>query len=388
MILLIDTVSATSPGGIQLRDEILKSVEERRPDNCQVIILVSKPLNGLDKSAGLKVINIQRQTLGWISQWKWYNSMLPRIAREQNADVVYSFFGILLSRVHNRFATITSVVTMLPFTPQKYSTYPLISKMHLRNIIQRRLLVKGLRMTDAAVFHARHTLDTVTPYTGDISGKTLVELTGVPRDLQFDFQNPPPHPYDDRPFLLYLSAIYPYKNHLRLIEAYRKALETKDDIPDLLIGGITGNADYLAKIESAIGQVKPRGKAKFLGKLPRRDIPAWLHHADFNLFPSLCENNSVVLAEILGVGGVLACSKYPPMSEVGGEACEIFDPYSIDSMKETILKLSCDSNRLMQLRQSALKRAEELSWNACGDAVWKAASNAREAFNRRTGNAA
>ncbi|MCI0498758.1 MAG: glycosyltransferase [Planctomycetales bacterium] len=222
----------------------------------------------------------------------------------------------------------------------------------------------------------------ILPYTGDISSKTYVALTGVPRDMGFE-PSAFCHPYNGRPYLLYLSAIYSYKNHLKLIEAYDRMLQEQADIPDLLIAGIPAEKDYLAKILAAIKEKNIGNKVKYLGILDRKDIPAWLHYAQINLLPSTCETGLIVVSEVLGVGGALACSNVAPMPELASYAAELFDPYSIESMRQVILGLIRNPERTQELRQLAAKRIAELSWDACGAALWQAARKARAAFIKR-----
>ena len=188
---------------------------------------------------------------------------------------------------------------------------------------------------------------------------------------------------DPAPCFVYLSAIGVYKNHLRLLQAYRRALDEEPELPELLIAGIPEEPDYLQRILAKIEELELEKKARYLGTVDRETIPAWLHHAEVNFFPSECETNSVVLAEILGVGGVLACSRCDPMPEVAGDAAELFDPHSVDEMADVMLRLHRQDERREELRQLARQRAAELSWDRCGEAIWKAAGTAKAAIERR-----
>jgi glycosyltransferase involved in cell wall biosynthesis len=53
------------------------------------------------------------------------------------------------------------------------------------------------------------------------------------------------------------------------------------------------------------------------------------------------------------------------------------------TMAEAILRLCRSPARRHELRQLARQCAEELSWDACGDAIWRATSNAHEAARAR-----
>ena len=128
---------------------------------------------------------------------------------------------------------------------------------------------------------------------------------------------------------------------------------------------------------------------RYLGRIPREDIPGLLHHATVNVFPSTCETNSFVQGEILGAHGVMACSNVPPMPEIAGDAAELFDPHDPDSIGAVLVRLSHDERRRAELRQLAARRAAEFTWEACGDAMWEAAAFAVSArAARRNGGGA
>ena len=383
MRLLIDSVSVNSPGGIQLRDELAVSITEQRPGGCDVVLLQPKGLEGVKESVGLRVDSQEMPGGGYRGKWKWFNQILPQLLKEYDADVLYSLSGVVSKRLCKTIATVTSVNNMMPFQLDNLNLYPMISKERLRILLLRYVFTKSLQMAHAVVFHSQHALDTVTPYTKDISGKTFVALHGFPRDLRIDISAPPSHPYNNIRYILYLSAIYPYKNHLKLIQAYQKALSEEENLPHLLIAGMSADDKLLIKIIETIRVLNLDSKIKYIGALPRKDVAVWLYNADFNIFPSVCETGAMVLAEILGLGGVLSCSNVTPMSEIAGYAGELFDPHSIDSMADAILHLSRNPERREELKRLALKRSEDLSWDVCGRAVWSAVEVALNSFKQR-----
>jgi glycosyltransferase involved in cell wall biosynthesis len=385
MRLLIDSVAMASPGGIQLRDELTQFAEECAPENCDAVLLVATGSCCLVNSDKLRIVAVDMPKRSLVGKWNWYNNILPELANKHGADVLYSLSGILSKKLQQSLGVVNTANNMILFTPAVLQMYPLISKARLHYMLLRHAIVTSIKMSDAVVLHSQHALNMITPYTGDISSKSFVTLTGVPRDIKFDRTALPPHPYSGVSYYMYLSAIYSYKNHLRLIEAYRKALDENGSLPDLLIAGLPTVKDYLEKIIATIKESGLENKVKYIGVLDRKDIPAWIYYADVNFFPSICETNSIVLAETLGLGGVLACSNISSMPEVASYAAELFDPYSIDSMKHVIIELSRNGKRREELRRLALKRATELSWDACGKTIWQAAMKAQAAFLDRKG---
>jgi len=383
-VLLIDTVTATSPGARQIRDNLFPALARQCPEKWEVLMLVS-PQSAIGSYSEKAVVQTCEHPGGsWIGRWKWYNDVLPERVRRHHASVLYSLSGILSKPLARACGTVCTVNNMLPFTPGQDGPFGLASKEGLRNRLLRIMYVRSLRAADAIILHSRYALEKMEPFTGDLRNKTIVVHTGVPSDLGYDSSCPPAHPYGGAPYLFYLSSIQRYKNHIRLIEAYRQLFIRGAALPDLILAGFPKDEECLGAIRKSIEDAGLADRIKYIGQLPRQDIPAWMHHATVTLFPSTCETNSVIMAEALAVGGVLAVSSCPPMPEIGGDAVALFDPLSPDDMAEVIGGLCLDKARQEQLRMRATERAKELSWDACAAAVWQLSTRADAAHVART----
>lgn len=380
--LLLDAVNVRSPGGAQLQLELATSAARRMPQGASLVVFQSRDGDPFVGSGGVRVERFERPR-GWLGLGRWFAGRLPALAREHGVDVVYSLSGILSPALCRGFATVNAINNMLPFTPEQIRHFPVGSPDRMRLAILQRLYTWSSRRSDALVVPSRFAIEAMKPFAGDLSGKSFVAPNPVPERVRFDPLHPPEHPYGGRPFFFYLSVVFWYKNHLGLIEAYRRALARDPELPDLLMAGPPTDRDYVARIEEAIRAGGFGDKVKYLGKIPTERIPGMLHHATVNVFPSTCETSSFVQGEILGARGVMACSDVGPMPEVAAGAAELFDPYDPDSIASVLLRLSRDEPRRAELRRKAAAVAAGLTWDACGDAVWASAAHAREAFVAR-----
>lgn len=385
MRLLIDSVPVRSGGLLQLRDELSKAAARHAPSGSSVTLLAASRSDDSGKTDNLTVVSLPRPRWGWLGRWWWYNRALPRLAQRHEADVVYSLSGILTANTVQDVGGVTSVNNMVPFSPADMAHLRPWSRARLRLSILRRLYVSALRRADAVVLHSRNALDLVTPYAGEISSKTFVALTGVPSDLEQASAAARSHPEGGRPYLLYFSAFYPYKNHVRLIEAYRESLLVEPDLPDLVLAGMPMDRAYFEEVMKTVADQGLGTRIRYVGALSRSDIALWISNALINFFPSTCETNPVTVAEILGLGAVLACSTSPPMPEiVGNDAAAYFDPRSVASMSQAIVGLYRDPVRRTQLRERGRERAAALSWDECGIQMWRAAHAARVGYEQRS----
>ncbi|MBU1077728.1 MAG: glycosyltransferase family 4 protein [Spirochaetes bacterium] len=371
--LLIDTVTIASPGILQLKYELISSAIRNMPEGAKIIILQDKKHDLFKASSDVTVENMAKPKGAWIGRWYWYNSKLPKMIKKYNINVFYSLSGILSTFICNKTGTIGTVNNMLPFTEEQIRHFPLFSMGRIRLYLLRRMYIKTAKMADALILHSHHALKSIAQWAGDIKRKSFVVLTGVPKMISNARKKKINHPYKGHSYMFTLSTIYWYKNYINLIKAYKLATLKDPAMPDLIIAGYPVDKEYVRQMEEEIRSSGLEKRVKFIGALDESKIPAWIQYADINLFPSLCETNSVVQSEILGLSGVMACSNIPPMTEVAGDAALFFDPYIPDSMAQAMIKLIGNKKLQKDLRKKASRRAEALSWDKCGQVIWKAA---------------
>jgi len=369
---------------INLARGLIRAVVAFSPKNSQVILLTPVGTDFGIAADALKVIEIEAPKGRWFGKWHWYNRRLPCLIEKYNADVFYSLSGILSRPVlMTDAASLSTVNNMLPFTSRRDSLIPLLSLSALKYFLLKRAYLWGCRNAHAVILHSEYAKQTIEANVEEIDKKTVVALNGLPFDFVVNADERERHCYESKPYFFFLSVVYKYKNHLNLIRGYHKALKENEDLPDLLFAGPIADKGYFKDICRLIDKKNLSEKVKYLGVLPREDIPGWIHNASINLFPSTCETNSVVLAEVLGLGGVLACSNIGPMPEVAGVAAKYFDPHDPGTISRTILDLWGNPEERLWLRGSASVRIKEMSWENCGKAVWEAFTIALENKRKR-----
>ena len=252
MRLLIDAVTVRSPGGKNLQLELTRCAAEQCQAGSEVILLRSPGSRDDDGQGPLRIEQVPCPRGGWLGVWAWTNWALPRKLEKLGANVVYGLNGLVSASAARLCGNIATVNNMVPFTPPPGRHAPLVSGGRFRLVLQRQAYVRSLRRAHAVVLHSQHALKTVSAFAGEIAHKTTVVLTGAPRTFKFDTSRVPAHPYGGVPYLLYLSAFLPYKNHLNLIEAYRRKIGAQVDLPDLLMAGFPTDAAYLVRVEEAI----------------------------------------------------------------------------------------------------------------------------------------
>ncbi|MGQ0562380.1 MAG: glycosyltransferase [Gemmatimonadota bacterium] len=379
--LLIDAVNVISPGGLQLQAELMRMVASRRPLNWRVLFVTAND-SVADVPEGIELLQLDRIE-GLAGLWTWVTRKRHDLVRRTGTSVVYLLGGILSPGLARLCGTVSSINSMLPFAPEHVRHYSPLAKGRWRLLLLRRAYLYGSRLADAVVVPSEYAIDRLRVNGVDIEPKAFVAYNPVPEYVRYRPSSPPPHPYEKRPYFFYLSVVFWYKNHLQLIEGYRRAAASVPDLPDLLLAGPPADSEYVSLIQQAITRAGLEQRVRYLGFVEREMIPGWLHHATVNVFPSTCETNSFAQTEILGAHGVLACSNCPPMPEVAGPAAELFDPHDPNSIASALLRLGRDGARRDELRKLAAERAAELTAERGGEIVWKAVHHAFDAFRAR-----
>lgn len=156
------------------------------------------------------------------------------------------------------------------------------------------------------------------------------------------------------PYVFSVSTIQPRKNYRRLIQAFA-ALP-----PDLnlVIAGDKGwlYDDILAEAE----QPAVRGRVRFIGSVPDRDLPALYTEAAAFAYPSLYEGFGLPLLEAMACGTPTLASNVSCLPEVAGGASVLVDPYRVESIAEGLKQLLVEPDPWVD---KGLARAAQFRWD-------------------------
>lgn len=165
----------------------------------------------------------------------------------------------------------------------------------------------------------------------------------------------------ERPYFVYLSTIEPRKNHLMLLQVWRRLVEVDPQAaPVLVLIGKRGweNENVLDLLD----------RSKILrpyvveyNALPDEAVTQLLKSAVALLFPSLVEGYGLPVAEALAMGVPVICSDIPVLHEVGGKVADYVDPLNGAAWAEIVSEYVANGLR----RQNQLRKLAgwvSLSW--------------------------
>jgi glycosyltransferase involved in cell wall biosynthesis len=216
----------------------------------------------------------------------------------------------------------------------------IINSESLRSEIQRYLDVdpRKLKLIYEAVDH-----DLFRP--GDVSeARALITKYGV-----------------TKPFVLFVSSLWPYKNCDGLLRAWALA---RGDLGDrqLVIVGAGRDEKYLASLHSLAAELGITSDVTFVGGVPLEQTVSFYRAADVTVYPSLNETFGLPILEAMACGCPVVTSDTSAMPETAGGAALLSHPNDPASIAKAIVEaVGPDRDRLRDL---GLRRAAQFTWGA------------------------
>jgi glycosyltransferase involved in cell wall biosynthesis len=165
-------------------------------------------------------------------------------------------------------------------------------------------------------------------------------------------------------YVLYVSNHQRKKNTERLIEAFAAVAAAVPDVSLVLTGWHTPRFRLVLDLIERLGLQE---RVRVLGHVPDDALPALYAAADVFTLPSLHEGFGLPVLEAMACGTPVVASNAYSLPEVCGDAAELVDPYSVQSIADGILRVLEDRDRASQLRERGLTRASGFTWRRAAE---------------------
>ncbi len=179
----------------------------------------------------------------------------------------------------------------------------------------------------------------------------------------------------DSNFILYLGGFSPRKNVHRLIDAYANIYRKLNPSHDLIIiGTLKESHQELVKQVEKLGL---QNKVKFIGFIPYEHLPYFYNAASVFVYPSIYEGFGLPPLEAMACGCPTITSNITSIPEVVGDGALLINPFDIDELSRSILKILEDQKFTIHLIVKGLKRASNFSWKTTAMNTLKVYSSLR-----------
>ncbi len=284
--------------------------------------------------------------------------LIPRLLRRHAIDVFFtsSGGGIAPVWIPRRTRLVLGV----------YATQHLRSGLRiglLRSLYRRWLAIPSLKRADRVIVNSQVCLDEICTQV-DVREKARIIHHGMdPRRWH-------ERPLDEaerarfegyglrRPYVLFLSTIYFYKNAHTLVEAFGKFIAATGLPHELVFVGRSdstgGYGDTLRKIAGAHGV---EDRLRFTGPVPAEDLRSFYKMADVHVQPSFYETFGKTVTEAFFCDCPVVGANTSATPEIIGDAGLLFDPHSAAELADCLRRVLTDPALRESLVQKGRARA-------------------------------
>jgi glycosyltransferase involved in cell wall biosynthesis len=245
-------------------------------------------------------------------------------------------------------------------------TYPEFARPNGAVLHARRLRTID-RLADGIIANSHATLAALEPHLTDRPGRVARVA-----HLGCEWSDPLPPlagKEAERPYFLCIGTIEPRKNHLLLLNVWRRLAESMGDAaPRLVLIGRRGweNENVIDLLERSVAL---RGHVVEQPDVDDRQLTRLLAGARGVLLPSFAEGYGMPVAEALATGVPVICSDISALREAGGDLPDYLDPLDGVGWLRTILDYAKPDSPMRAAQCERMRGWAPMSWSRHMDIV-------------------
>ena len=165
----------------------------------------------------------------------------------------------------------------------------------------------------------------------------------------------------DRPFVLFVSSLWPYKNADGLLRAFAGAGDSLAGHQLVIVGAARDN-NYRQELASLTESLGVADRTVWVGAVPHHETVDFYRAADVFVYPSFNETFGLPLLEAMAAGCPVVTSDVTSMPEIAGDGALVVNPYDPEAIADAIVVACGDEGD--QLRKRGQRRAQDFTWTA------------------------
>jgi glycosyltransferase involved in cell wall biosynthesis len=365
MRICLNLLAASAGGHLTRARAFLDRFPEYAGDIELIVLKEKGVLTEYKTVAGREVVNV-RIGLGELKSIRrgiWENTKMFALLHDKKIDVYLTFSSYLPKIFPRALPSVVSVSNLAPFSDrarEAESSFLIRLKMTL---LKHNILASAQR-ADQMIALSETCKDVLIGH-----GIEPAKISVIPNGIeefwfhQMSCDSGVLHDHGIvRPYLLYVSNFYHYKNHHRLLNAFAMLPLSIRTMYQLVLVGKPLNKTYYDEVLALRSHLALNDVIVIAGEEGER-LRQIYQQATLFVFPSLIENCPNILLEAMAAGLPVLASCLAPMPEFCGEAAEYFDPLDVSDMALKILMLLDNKARLADMKVSAVRKAKLFSWN-------------------------
>jgi len=169
-------------------------------------------------------------------------------------------------------------------------------------------------------------------------------------------------------YFLFIGSLHPRKNIsglLRAYDAFRTSVES--DVKLLIVGE---SMFKTSEIELTYEGMRHKDDVLFTGRLSNNELHQVLGAALALTFVPYFEGFGIPVIEAMSAGVPVICSNTTSLPEVGGSAVLYVDPFSLNQIKEAMIKIYEQKEVRDSLIEKGFIQKDKFSWNKTAELLW------------------
>jgi glycosyltransferase involved in cell wall biosynthesis len=184
-----------------------------------------------------------------------------------------------------------------------------------------------------------------------------------------------------RPFVLFVSSLWPYKNCDGLLRAWAVARSQLAG-RQLVIVGPGRDTKYVDQLHALCAELGISADVLFVGGVPLEETVRFYQAADVFVYPSLNETFGLPILEAMACACPVVTSDTSAMPETAGGAAVLCDPRDPASIARAITDAAGPGRD--RLRDQGLRRAGQFTWGQTAAATLDVYRESAARRNRRS----
>lgn len=296
--------------------------------------------------------------------YAWFEGLVAHQLRKQKADVFLSPDGFCSLRTKTPTLLVVHDISFKHFPEY----VPFVERQYYNRFMPR-FIQKATRVATVSEYSKQDIVANyaIAPDQVDVVyngvNPEFIPLSGEDRQAVRDqFSN-------GQPFFFYIGSVHPRKNVSRLIQAFDQFKARCDSPMQLLLGGRM--AWQTSEVEQVYSASPYQSDIHFLGRLSESDLFRLTASAFALTYVSILEGFGIPILEAMQCNTPVITAKVTSMPEVAGDAAELVDPFSVDSIAQGMLKMWQDEPFRAQCIAKGQERLKLFSWDQTADRLWE-----------------
>lgn len=169
-------------------------------------------------------------------------------------------------------------------------------------------------------------------------------------------------------YFLFVGTLHPRKNLINLFKAFDD-FKTKTNSPKRLL--IVGRKMWWTKeIEETLNNLNHKNDIIFAGRVTENELYKITASAYALTYVPIFEGFGIPLVEAMSCGTPVITSNITSMPEVVEDAGILVDPFSIDDISNTMVRMANESCLRNNLSEKSIVQAKKFSWDKTADLLW------------------